>query len=128
MGLVRRVLNRVLDLESAKIGTTKFAASLWDRLHGLDSVFDDCEGANVLDTGSYEALISYECVRRGARLAHAFARDRFLIERAAKWLAVRTVEDPALETAILDSGLERVEAYEGIEEQRGPLMIYRRNQ
>lgn len=58
------------------IGTKNFQGSLWDRLRGLDFLFEKCRGSTVLDIASCEGLISYEFARRGARLAHGFERDR----------------------------------------------------
>ncbi len=56
-------------------GTKNFKGSLWDRLRGLDFLFEKCRDSTVLDIACCEGLISYEFARRGARLAHGFERD-----------------------------------------------------
>ena len=76
MGSTKRFVKRVLNPGKAKVGVKNFAGSLWDRFHGLDYAFERCEGASLLDVASCEGLISYEFVRRGARLVHAIERDK----------------------------------------------------
>ncbi len=70
----RRFVRKQLP-QNKVIGTKNFKGSLWDRLRGLDFLFERCRGCTVLDITSSEGLISYEFARRGARLAHGFERD-----------------------------------------------------
>jgi 2-polyprenyl-3-methyl-5-hydroxy-6-metoxy-1,4-benzoquinol methylase len=46
------------------------------RFYGLDPLFQNAEGRTVLDVGMFKGLISYEFVRRGAKLVHGIEKDK----------------------------------------------------
>lgn len=73
--LAQKSVKRMLPRDKV-VGKKNFRGTLWDRLRGLDFVLDDCQDRTVLDITSCEGLVSYEFVRRGARLVHGFERDR----------------------------------------------------
>jgi len=99
--IIRSKLIRLYDRAFLKgIGQKNFTGNIFDRFHGLESLFADCEGMSILDVGTSEGLISYEFARRGATTIHGIERER---ERA--WMARRIFRDVPVKSKFICADL-----------------------
>lgn len=81
-------------------GRKNFSGNIFDRMHGLECLLDDCEDTSVLDIGASEGLISYEFARRGASIIHGIE-----LIRERTWIANRLFRDVPVQSKFICENL-----------------------
>ena len=84
----RRLLAPLRRLKRACLGrrslSKPYSGSIFDRIAGLDPLWELCPGATVLDFGCCDGLIGYELARHGAGLIHGLDIDKPRVEFARR--------------------------------------------